>query len=105
MKCNKLIFSLFFFGMFSIPLFSQTDSIIQAKIIDDGSQEAEKFYNSGVSNFELKKYSEAIQDFDQAIKLKHGFEKAFYNRGLIYLEIKRYKEALADFDSLFTLKN
>lgn len=60
---------------------AQQDSIVQAKILDDGSQDAEKAYNAGIALFNAKNYSEAIAEFDKAIQLKPTFDQAYFHRG------------------------
>jgi len=67
---------------------AQQDSIVQAKIIDDGSQDAEKFYNQGIEYFTNKEYNSAIKSYDLAISLKPEFDKAYFNRGNTKFELK-----------------
>ena len=76
---------------------AQNDTI-KAKILDDGSQDAEKFYNSGISDFADKNYAGALSNFNHAIEKKPDFEKAYYNRGITEFETKSYKAAIADYD-------
>jgi outer membrane protein assembly factor BamD (BamD/ComL family) len=62
MKIKKIIVLLLCsFITYTISV-AQTDTV-KAKILDDGSQDAEKFYNSGITNFASKNYSGAINDF------------------------------------------
>ena len=82
---------------------AQNDSIVKAKVLDDGSQDAEKFYNNGISNFANKNFSGALNDFNQAIALKPDFERAYYNRGTTKFEMKDYNGAIADFDKALTI--
>src|ERR1035437_3960048 len=106
MKIKKRILALICVSLIHSFSFAQTDTIVKAKILDDGSQDAEKFYNSGIAEFALKNYKDALKDFDQAIAIKADFEKAYYNRGSIKFEMKDYKNAIADFDkSLLLVKN
>ena len=72
------------------------DSIVKAKILDDGSQNAEKFYNSGIHYFQEKNYKAALLEFDQAITLKVDFDKAYYNRGNTKFELADYKGSMED---------
>ena len=64
---------------------------------------AETFYNRGSADLALKKYQEALEDFNKAIKLKPDFARAFYNRGLVNLELEKYQEALEDFNEVIKL--
>ncbi len=54
-------------------------------------------YQRGLNNFQQEKYSAAISDFDQAIKLNQNWGEAYYNRGFIYAQIAKYQEAINDF--------
>jgi curved DNA-binding protein CbpA len=54
----------------------------QTKIYTNYSN-AEKFYNSGVENAELGRYSEAITDFTQAIRFNPYYVEAYKYRGFI----------------------
>src|SRR5687767_15202298 len=98
MKVKKLVLLAFCALFLHTMGRAQTDSIVKAKILDDGSQDAEKFYNSGIANFANKNFSGAMNDFNQAIALKPDFERAYYNRGTTKFETKDYNGAIADFD-------
>ena len=94
-KCVYLfVFALTFS---SHELFSQQDTIVQAKILDDGSQDAEKAFNAGITFFNEKKYSEAISEFDKAIQLKPTFDKAYFHRGNAKQESKDLTGAMSDY--------
>jgi len=55
-------------------------------------------YNlQGVAYLQLKKHKEAIQSFNQAIKLDDSRYKYFYNRGNVFFEEKKFEDALSDF--------
>src|ERR1035437_1314558 len=103
MKLKKISFVLF--CAFAIHNYSiaQTDSIVKAKILDDGSQDAEKLYNSGIAAFAAKNFQSALTNFNQAITLKPDFQKAYYNRGTTKFEMKDYTGAISDFDKSLTL--
>ena len=79
--------------------YAQTDSIVKAKVLDDGSQDAEKFYNNGIADFASRNYQSALSNFSQAIKLKTNFERAYFNRGITKFELKDNAGAIADFDN------
>jgi len=82
---------------------AQQDSIVQAKIIDDGSQDAEKFYNQGIEYFTNKEYNSAIKSYDLAISLKPEFDKAYFNRGNTKFELKDYQGALSDLNTALNI--
>ena len=79
----------------------QVDSV-KAKNLGP-SQDAEKFYNSGISNYTNRSYSAALDDFNQSILLKGDFDLAYYNRGNTKMELKDLKGAIEDFDKLIKL--
>ncbi|MCC5599883.1 tetratricopeptide repeat protein [Nostoc favosum] len=51
----------------------------------------------------MKRYEEALPDFDRAIELDSKYAWALANRGVTYHLMKRYTEALEDFDRLIEL--
>lgn len=57
------------------------------------------YYNRGSELLKIKHYSEAIADFNQAIKI-NGYHAsyAYHNRGVVYIETKQYLLALNDFN-------
>ena len=46
----------------------------------------------------LKRYEEAIADFNKAIQINDKFDVAYYLRGSTKAELKQFEEAIADFD-------
>lgn len=54
------------------------------------------FLTKGLTCGSLKNYSEAISDFNQAIKLNPNFAEAYRNRGTFYAIFKDYPEAISD---------
>ena len=94
MNIKKVLFVLFCSFATQNMINAQTDSIVKAKVLDDGSQDAEKFYNSGISNFANKNFNAALNDFNQAVTLKPDFERAYYNRGAVKFEMKDYKSGI-----------
>ena len=59
--------------------------------------------NRGNAKAELKRYSEAIADYDKAIELDPNFALAYMNRGKAKAELKQYSEAIADYDKAIEL--
>ncbi|AUB36818.1 Tetratricopeptide [Nostoc flagelliforme CCNUN1] len=51
----------------------------------------------------MKRYEEALPDFDRAIELDSKYAWAIASRGVTYRLMKRYTEALEDFDRLIEL--
>lgn len=57
---------------------------------------AQEFFRAGVEQMQSQNYSEAVQDFTDAIDLKHDFSAAFSNRCLAYLQLAEYESAIQD---------
>ena len=59
------------------------------------SQEAELAYNAGIEKMKIGDYKSAIEQFDEAIKLKSNWGKAYFNRAIskkvISLQTSRFK--------------
>ncbi len=55
---------------------------------------ARTFVQIGLVNYENAEYSEAIDEFKQAIKLKPNYAAAHYYLGNAYFGLRRYDEAL-----------
>lgn len=55
---------------------------------------AETFFDIGVQNSKNTEYSEAIDAFKHAIKLKPDYAEAYYNLGHVYYNLHRYTEAI-----------
>ena len=102
MKIKNGLLSLFCAFAIHLSSISQTN-IVKAKILDAGTQEAEKNYNNGIANFEKKNFKGAISDYAKAIALKPDFEQAYYNSGIAKFEMKDKTGAIADFDKSISL--
>ena len=53
---------------------------------------------------ELKRYDEALANYDRAIQIKPDYAEAYLNCGAILSELKRYDEALANYDRAIQIK-
>lgn len=100
---KQTIFLILLAILIGVEVKAQTDSIVRAKILDDGAQDAEKFYNKGIADFSAKNYTSALENFNEAIKLKATFERAFYNRGTTKIELNDFAGALLDFNTAISL--
>ncbi len=62
------------------------------------------FFNRGNANFSLKNYKYAIEDYNEAIRLKPDFAEAFGVRGIAKAELGQYADAIKDYDEAIRLK-
>ncbi len=53
----------------------------------------------------MKRYEEALKDFDQAIELNPKLDWAIARQGQTYLMLKRYNEALENFNCAINLRS
>jgi tetratricopeptide (TPR) repeat protein len=54
------------------------------------------YYNRGIAHIELGRYQQAIEDYNEAIKLKADDMEAYYNRGLAYLQQGNFAQGCRD---------
>ena len=57
----------------------------------------------GTTFLQLKKYDEAIKNFELSINLNSNYPDNFNNRGIAYAEIKNYQQALIDYDKAISI--
>ncbi|WP_371218707.1 tetratricopeptide repeat protein [Orientia tsutsugamushi] len=55
---------------------------------------ANKYFSKGNSFFQLRKYQEAIKNYDVAIKCNPDFIEAYMNKGIALRELGQYQEAI-----------
>ncbi|MGO8955677.1 MAG: tetratricopeptide repeat protein [Rhodomicrobium sp.] len=60
--------------------------------------------NFGIALCMLKRFDEAIANFDRALSIEPSFALAHYNRGNALRELKRYDEALRSYEKAITLR-
>jgi tetratricopeptide (TPR) repeat protein len=65
---------------------------------------AEAFFRRGRNYASEEDYTHAIEDDDQAIKLKPDFAEAFFDRGNDYFSVGDYARAISEFDETIALK-
>ncbi len=65
---------------------------------------APAYFWRGMAHDDLGQYSRAIQDFDQALRLKPDDADTYDRRGMAYLGLKDYSRAIQDFDQALRLK-
>jgi tetratricopeptide (TPR) repeat protein len=74
----------------------------QAVLIDPNYTEA--LNNRGVVLKELRRFDEALVDFDKAVSLDSKYADALNNRGITYRELGRFDEAIKDLNKAISLK-
>lgn len=60
-------------------------------------EEAATFSNRAMANLRLKRYSQTIEDSNNALRLDPNYLKAHHRRGKAYLATKKYELAIKDF--------
>jgi len=63
---------------------SKTAPLVTATPIPLYGQDANAYYNKGLSYYNLGEYQRAIQDHDEAIRLDPQYAQAYYYRGVAY---------------------
>ncbi len=86
---------LFILLLNSVLLFSQD--------LSTRSNRAERFFKSGMRQFELLNYDEALELFKRAISADRNFHEAYLLAGDVYFEIKEYREAAEYFQKAVSL--
>lgn len=66
--------------------------------------DAEEYFRSGVTARQQGQYSEAIQDFNKAIKLEPDYAKAYYLRAAAYYSKRKHDLAIEDSTKAIELK-
>jgi tetratricopeptide (TPR) repeat protein len=67
------------------------------------ANDADAFFNRGAAYDGKEQYDRAIQEYDQAIRLKPNYTAALYNRGLDYANQGQFDRAIGDLDQAIRL--
>ena len=88
-----------------VALLSAIALIVSSTLVGCGpSQDNAEFHNNqGVNLSEQGRYNEAVQEFDEAIRLNPEFAEAYYNRGFVYDDLGQFQRAIEDFDAAIRL--
>jgi tetratricopeptide (TPR) repeat protein len=79
-----------------------TALIFYNQLIDTQPEQKENYFNRGLCFFKARKFSEALNDFNQSLRLDSSFHQAHYMKVLILQQTANWKEAekeLALFDT------
>jgi protein O-mannosyl-transferase len=82
----------------------KNDSTLWADCVEKSPNKVRVHINLGVAYSERGQYQLAINDFDEAIRLKPDMAEAYNNRGGIYSTLGQYRLAINDFDEAIRLK-
>ena len=63
-----------------------------------GLSAAKQHFNAGFELQDQGRLTEAIQDYDEAIRLDPQFTHAYNNRGIAYDDLGQFQRAIQDFD-------
>ncbi|OGS43819.1 MAG: hypothetical protein A2539_06085 [Elusimicrobia bacterium RIFOXYD2_FULL_34_15] len=73
---------------------------IKFKKISTKSKDAKDYFIRGASFLKESKISEAISDFNLAIKRDNNYVKAYYYRGVAYDKVHNFSNAILDFNKV-----
>lgn len=65
---------------------------------------AKLYFNRATVAAKLKKFTESVNDCDEALKLDEGYLKALVRRGRSYMEMEKYEEAVRDFEQVHKME-
>jgi tetratricopeptide (TPR) repeat protein len=66
--------------------------------------DAEKYFNLGLSQFEIGEYDKAIESYTKTIALYPNYYAAYNNRGITKMEMGNLQAALKDFEESITIE-
>ena len=67
--------------------------------------QANYWYNKGLELSNKKKFRQALEAFDKAIKRKPDFYQSWYEKGNMLVLLERYKDSLEAFDMAIAIKS
>lgn len=76
---------------------------IQLCVLRDFSPKDELYYNRGVIFQDMKKYQQALTDYEKVLEININYQKAYYNIGVVYLELEEYDNAKLMFNKSLEL--
>ncbi|MDL2280715.1 tetratricopeptide repeat protein [Selenomonadales bacterium OttesenSCG-928-I06] len=77
---------------------TDADELYPLPFLSDDKYKANIYYRLGLCNLYLKMYSEAIDNFNKALKLNEYLTEAYFHRGVAYEKSYNKKAAKDDFD-------
>ncbi|MCP4687415.1 MAG: tetratricopeptide repeat protein [Desulfobacterales bacterium] len=86
-----------------IPLNGETGGRQTAARPSSETEEARKMASSADSWWALGRHRQALDAYNEAVRLNPGFAAVFNNRGVIYMELGQYHDAISDFTRALNL--
>jgi tetratricopeptide (TPR) repeat protein len=77
---------------------------VYSKLIKFESSNATAYFNRGLSNDNLKRYNEAIQDYQTSINLNFYVADSYKNIGKIYYDLKQYQLAIDNYSEAISFE-
>lgn len=91
-------------SIFADPVALWTEALNRAQRSDRPLGLWRIYHNRGAVLLDAGRYAEAIQDFDQGIRLQPGKSDFYNNRAFAYLKLYRYAEALRDYNTTIRIE-
>lgn len=79
-------------------------TLIALSITSGCEKDSNYYVHSGNAKFMAQKHKEALQDYNQAIKMDPKNSDAYFQRGKCHRQLKNYKKAIADFKMVVKLE-
>jgi len=80
-------------------LFASSSSATLAQQTDSETD----YYIRGLQDLDNDKPDDALEDYEQAIKIDSQLAQAYANRGIVRMEQGRYPEAISDMERAISL--
>ena len=80
-------------SVYNIILLAILSVVLSSSVLSAQEPTAKTFFDLGIEQSKNTEYSEAIDSFEHAIKLKPNYAEAYFNLGHVYFNLHRYTEA------------
>ena len=98
---RKILIGTLLLGTSFVPVSAAdiaTEYNVEIKASATDESLAKEYYELGEKLRNAKKYSEAIDEFSKAIKLKPNYADAYHVRGIAYAQLGKYDDAIRDYN-------